>query len=86
MLEVVGGQTETGRLRRVALKHARDAFVNDAKIADQWQALNYLSRPNFVRAVSEYEGFVALLRQFDVAPWASTRSTCATSSGSWTAA
>ena len=67
MPDRVGGQTETGRLRRVGLKHARDAFVSDAGIARQWEALNYLSRPDFARAVAEYEGFVALLQRCDVA-------------------
>lgn len=59
---MVGGQTETGRLRRVAVKHVRDAFVSDASIDRQWEDLKYLGRPDLTRAALEYERFLALLR------------------------
>ena len=62
----VGGQSDVGTLRRVALKHARDAFVSDATIDRLWRDLNYAARPDFTRAAAEYDRFVELLRQFAV--------------------
>ena len=40
---VMTGLSEYGRLSAVVMKHARDAFVSDERIARQWQALNYSS-------------------------------------------
>src|SRR5207245_1296046 len=62
MERVVGGQSDVARLRRVAGKHARDAFRSDASLDRQWRDLNYTARPDLARATSEYEGFLALLR------------------------
>lgn len=62
----VGYQSEVGRIRRLVVKHARDAFVSDKAIDRQWRQLDYPSRPDFARAVDEYDRFVALLEQFDI--------------------
>src|SRR5207245_10924070 len=62
MERVVGGQSDVGRLRRVAVKHARDAFRSDASLDRQWRDLNYTARPDLARATSEDERFPALLR------------------------
>ncbi len=62
MQRVIGGQTDVGRLRRVAVKHVRDAFVSDASLERQWQDLRYRTRPDLARAVAEYEAFLELLR------------------------
>ena len=62
MERVVGGQSDVGRLRRVAVKHARDAFRSDASLDRQWRDLSYTARPDLARATSEYERFLALLR------------------------
>ena len=59
---MAGAQSEVAPLRRVVVRHARDAFRDDAAIDRQWQDLNYLARPDFTRAVAEYDGFVELLR------------------------
>ena len=59
---MAGAQSEVTTLRRVVLRHARDAFRDAAAIDRQWQDLNYLARPDFTRAVAEYDGFVELLR------------------------
>lgn len=54
-------QSDIGKLRSVLIKHARDAFVDDSAIAEQWRELNYTGQPSFERAVGEYDRFVALL-------------------------
>ena len=61
MLHMVGGQSEVGKLRRVAIKHARDAFGDAAAIERQWRDLRYLARPDVTAATPEYERFLALL-------------------------
>jgi N-dimethylarginine dimethylaminohydrolase len=54
--------TETGRLLHVALKHPRDAFVDEATIAATWGALNFAAQPDLGRALDEFERFAALIR------------------------
>ena len=55
--------SETGRLTRVLVKHPRDAFVDDATIAREWQPLNYTSAPSLAKASAEYETFLQILRR-----------------------
>jgi N-dimethylarginine dimethylaminohydrolase len=54
--------SEFGRLSAVAVKHARDAFVNDRTIAAQWRDLNFAAPPDLPRAIAEYERFLEILR------------------------
>ena len=61
MLQTVGGQSDVGKLRRVAVKHARDAFGDAAAVDRQWRELRYLARPDVTAATPEYERFLALL-------------------------
>ena len=61
MLHMVGGQSEVGKLRRVAVKHARDAFGDAGAVEHQWRDLRYLARPDVTAAIPEYERFLALL-------------------------
>src|SRR5438093_12090848 len=61
MLQTVGGQSDVGKLRRVAVKHARDAFGDAAAVDRQWRDLRYLARPDVTAAWAEYEHFLSLL-------------------------
>jgi N-dimethylarginine dimethylaminohydrolase len=49
---------EAGTLRRVLLKHARDAFRSQAAIDAQWRALNFTAPPDFDAALAEYDRFI----------------------------
>lgn len=60
-------QSDTAPLRRVLLKHARDAFVAQARVDAQWSSLNYLERPDFPAACGESDAFAALLERLGVA-------------------
>jgi N-dimethylarginine dimethylaminohydrolase len=62
---VTASLTEIGRLTRVVLKHARDAFVDDATIAAQWRDLRFGAAPDLARAVDEYDAFAALIASTD---------------------
>jgi N-dimethylarginine dimethylaminohydrolase len=55
-------QTDIGPAVRLAVKHARNAFVAQEAVDRQWQALNYGGAPDFVQAIDEYDRFASLLR------------------------
>ena len=52
---------DVGPWNRILVRHARQAFVDDATIAEQWQALNFTAAPDYGKAVAQYEKFVELL-------------------------
>jgi N-dimethylarginine dimethylaminohydrolase len=52
---------ETGRLKAVLMKHARDAFISQEAIDAQWRALNFTAPPDFARAVDEYDAFAEII-------------------------
>ncbi|MCH7562794.1 MAG: hypothetical protein IH968_03120 [Gemmatimonadetes bacterium] len=54
-------QSEVGALRRVVVKHARDAFVDPPNIERGWEDLGFLRPPDYERAVQEYDGFITVL-------------------------
>lgn len=55
-------QSEYGTLQSVFIKKAADAFVDASTIRQQWQALNFLSEPDFQQAQNEYHHFEKFLR------------------------
>ena len=57
-------QSDVAPLRRVVVKHARDAFLSGVTIDAQWRALGYLGPPDLQRAEAEYNVFVDLLAGF----------------------
>jgi N-dimethylarginine dimethylaminohydrolase len=54
--------TEYDQLASVVVKHARDAFIDDATIASQWKALNYTAPLDLARAIDEHDRFIDILR------------------------
>lgn len=62
----MSAQSEIGTVRRVVLKHPRQAFVSDLSVARQWRDLGYLARPDLHRAVDEFDALVELLEGFGV--------------------
>lgn len=58
-----GAQTMVGELKGVLLKRPAEAFVNQATIDEQWQALNYCSEPDFDVAAAQHEQFTQLLNR-----------------------
>lgn len=59
--DVAGTLSEVGRLQRVVLKHARDAFDGPAKIGREWQSLGFTAPPNFPLALEEFDHFAELI-------------------------
>ena len=52
------------QVRRVLLKHPRDAFINQATINRQSSELNYSNTPDFEIACSDYDQLVDLIQSF----------------------
>lgn len=59
-------QSETGKLRSVILKHVKEAFKSQEFVDRQWQKLNYLARPDFLKAAREYDRLVRILDEQNV--------------------
>ena len=55
--------SEYGTLKKVFIKRASAAFKSQDEIDSQWNKLNYLSSPNYERALFEYKGFEKLIEQ-----------------------
>ncbi|MEZ5042410.1 MAG: arginine deiminase family protein [Saprospiraceae bacterium] len=54
-------------LQSLFIKRTEAAFVSQQLLNQQWQALHYLSQPNFALALKEYADFEAYLSQAGVA-------------------
>ena len=57
---------EYSLIRRMALRHARDAFRSQSFIDEHWEKLNYHERPDFSRAVDEYDAMVEIFRNQNI--------------------
>jgi len=53
-------------IKKILLKHPKNAFVDQKTINNQYLNLNYSKAPNFNKAINEYEKFISLLRSFDI--------------------
>jgi N-dimethylarginine dimethylaminohydrolase len=49
--------TEYKKLEWVYIKSVKNAFISDVHLGNQWQKLNYLSRPDLEKALAEYSLF-----------------------------
>ena len=59
-------QSDVAPMRRVLLKHARDAFLSGSRIDEQWRDLNYLGAPDFEEACRESDALAVLLEALGV--------------------
>ena len=53
--------SEHCRLASVLVKHAREAFINDATVQSQWKRLNFSAPPDLPRALDEYDRFIDVI-------------------------
>jgi len=53
--------SDIGPWRHIVIHHAREAFAGEEKIAREWRALNFAAKPDYGRAIDQYEHFVNLL-------------------------
>jgi len=59
-----GCQNMVGSIRRVLMKHPRNAYQNQSVLNQQYSQLNYPEVPNFNKAISDYESFSKLIESF----------------------
>ncbi|MEP2936190.1 MAG: arginine deiminase family protein [Gilvibacter sp.] len=52
--------TEYLKLDSVFIKTAKDAFISQTHLSEQWEALHYLSQPDFEESLYEYQNFQEL--------------------------
>lgn len=52
---------EYSKIAQVAVRHAKNAFVSDEKLASEWQALRFHDKPDMAAALAEYEAFLLQL-------------------------
>ncbi len=57
----LGSQSEVGKIRKILIKHPKDAFISQENVDAQWRTLNYSACPDYGKALDEYERFVNLL-------------------------
>ncbi len=50
-------------LKRVILKHPKDAFINQTHLDSQWKRYNHASVIDYEEALAEYEQFEAILKK-----------------------
>jgi len=54
------------KLQSVFMKPAKNAFVSDIHLSEQWRELNYLSRPDFDNSLEEYSSFQKYFSQNNI--------------------
>lgn len=54
--------SEIGQIQSIFIKKVTQAFVSQEKIANEWESLNFLSEPNFPKAIEEYDEFENILK------------------------
>ncbi len=59
-----GCQDMVKQVRRILLKHPKDAFIDQSTIDHQSSELNYFTAPNFDIACKDYEIFLNIIRSF----------------------
>ena len=60
--QLTGAQSDVAAVRSLLLKHPREAWLGQDRVAAEWRALNFAAEPDFGRAVAEYDAFVELVR------------------------
>ncbi len=56
--------SEFGKLQSLFIKKAESAFINDQHLEKEWRHLNYLGKPDFNKAVLEYETFESIIKHY----------------------
>jgi N-dimethylarginine dimethylaminohydrolase len=56
-------QSDYGKLKSVFIKRPKEAFVDENQIASQWKELNFLSKPDLSKAISEFSEFEKSISQ-----------------------
>ena len=66
MIKHFGCQSMVGSLKRVLIKHPKDAYQSQAKINEQSRQLNYIGVPDYNKAIIDYERLVDFLKSSSI--------------------
>jgi N-dimethylarginine dimethylaminohydrolase len=61
-----GAQSMVGKLKKALLMKPADAFRSQEEVDLAWKEKNWIGRPDFSRAIQEYDVFIQLLVDFGV--------------------
>ena len=50
------------KLQSVYVKTVKNGFISQDELNKQWEALNYISRPDFDKSIKEYKAFEELFK------------------------
>ena len=53
-------------IKRILIKHPKDAYQNQSKVDQESPQLNYFDVPDFEKAISDYDKFVEFLESCDI--------------------
>ncbi|MBH51472.1 MAG: hypothetical protein CMG70_05845 [Candidatus Marinimicrobia bacterium] len=53
-------------IKKILLKHPKNAFISQNTINNQYLGLNYSKAPDFNKAIKDYEKFINLLKSFNI--------------------
>ena len=53
-------------IKRIILKHPKDAFINQNKIDSEYRSLNFLGAPDLKESSKEFKHFTKILNSFDI--------------------
>jgi len=53
-----GCQSMVGKIKHILVKHPKDAYQNQLKIDGESKKLNYLSKPDYKKSISDYERLI----------------------------
>ena len=65
-MKIIGGQDMVSPIKKILVKHPRQAFIDKFKIKKEYAQLNYLGVPDYKKACSDYDKFLLLLKSFDM--------------------
>ena len=61
-----GCQSMVDPIKRILIKHPKDAYQNQSKVDQESPQLNYFGVPDFEKAISDYDKFVEFLESCDI--------------------
>jgi arginine deiminase len=58
-----GCSSMVNKIESILIKHVKDAFIDQENLNSNWIKFNYISCPDYSKAVEEYDAFAQLLEQ-----------------------
>jgi arginine deiminase len=59
----VGSRSMVDKIQTIVIKHAREAYVSQEYLNENWQKWGFFSCPDYNKCVEEYDAFEALIKE-----------------------